>query len=73
MDDRKYSPFQLKIISLFEEEIILRLNETNSKIHSEAEVMKVVDECYEELFVAQTDIETGAIDVCRRPEGENVH
>lgn len=72
-DERRYTEFQLKIIALFEEEIVSRLNVKGTKIHSEDDVMAVVDECYEELFNAQMDIETGAVDICRPPNGTLTH
>lgn len=70
---RQYSQFQLKIIALFQEEIVNRLDQVASKIHSEDDVMAIVDECYEELFGAQIDIENGAVDICHRPEGGLTH
>jgi hypothetical protein len=70
---RQYTEFQLKIISIFEEEIISRLDKTGSKIHNEDDVMKIVDDCYEELFSAQMDIENGAVDICRPPNGTLTH
>lgn len=72
-EKRAYTEFQLKIIALFQEEIITRLDSVASKIHSEDDVMAIVDECYEELFGAQIDIENGAVDFCRRPEGALSH
>lgn len=72
-EKREYSKFQLKIIALFQEEIVTRLDSVASQIFSEDDVMAVVDECYEELFGAQIDIENGAVDFCRRPEGALEH
>lgn len=72
-EKREYSKFQLKIIALFQEEIVTRLDNSASQIFSEDDVMAVVDECYEELFGAQIDIENGAVDFCRRPDGALEH
>jgi hypothetical protein len=70
---KEYSQFQLKIISIFEEEIVARLDKAGTKIHSEDDVAAVVDECYEELFTAQMDIENGVVDICRPPSGTLTH
>lgn len=72
-EKREYSKFQLKIIALFQEEIVTRLDSVASKIHSEDDVMAIVDECYEELFGAQIDIENGAVDICHKPDGTLSH
>ncbi len=69
----RYSKFQLKIITVFEDEVIERLHREGSKLNSEEDVLFIVDQVFEELYDVQTSMENGSIEVITRPEDITLH
>jgi len=68
-----YSDFQKKLLKIVEDELLDRLEENESKIHCEAEILEIVADLYDEVIALSEDIRAGDVGLDRPSQGDSIH